>query len=50
MNHPARIFTYFGKPGKKGNDDFNALFQENLNSSVSLGINDNRFDWILRLK
>lgn len=50
MNHPARILSFFKKTGKNDASSFNEKFQENLNSSLSLGTNDNRFDWTERLK
>lgn len=50
MNHPSRIFTYFDTKDKNGSSDFSDHFLENLNSSVSLGINDNKLDWVMRLK
>lgn len=50
MNHPSRILTYFGAKVKQNEYYFFNLFKENLNAGVSLGADDNRFDWILRLK
>lgn len=55
MNHPSRISEFFDikklKTREKVTDsDFIDCFQENLNSSVSLGINDNKLDWIKRLE
>lgn len=50
MNHPARILSFFKKTKKNDADSYINKFQENLNSSISLGANDNKYDWAERLK
>lgn len=50
MNHPDHIINFFDKPKKRTTEKaFNELFDENLNTGISLGINDNRYSWSKRI-
>lgn len=41
MNHPGRITEFF----KDNNGDYYKNFRENLNTGISLGTSDNRYEW-----
>ena len=50
MNHPDHISHYFTNHKRNVSEtNINNFFEENLNTGISLGANDNRFSWSKRL-